>query len=43
MNDDDDDPSMSPYGRCDSCGALCDSQGCTIDRAHEASIDPTEA
>jgi len=30
------------HGRCDSCGAACDENGCTTDRSHVAAIDPTE-
>lgn len=26
------------YGRCDTCGAPCDEQGCTIDRSHIVAI-----
>lgn len=29
-------------GHCDTCGALCDADGCTTDRNHLAAIDPTE-
>jgi hypothetical protein len=32
-----------PYGRCDSCGAPCDAEGCTVDREHEIAPDPTGA
>lgn len=32
---------MDLNGHCDTCGAPCDGQGCTIDRRHLAAIDPT--
>lgn len=27
------------YGRCDSCGAVCDALGCSSDRSHEIALD----
>lgn len=27
-----------PYGRCDTCGSVCDSLGCTADRSHEVAL-----
>lgn len=27
-----------PRGRCDTCGAPCDGQGCTTDRSHDTAI-----
>lgn len=27
-----------PYGRCDTCGAPCDSDGCTADRGHQVAL-----
>lgn len=31
--------SLSPHGRCDTCGAPCDSHGCTRDRAHLTAVE----
>lgn len=28
-------------GHCDTCGAMCDGDGCMADRTHVAAIDPT--
>ena len=27
-----------PWGRCDTCGAPCSSEGCTVDLTHETAI-----
>lgn len=32
-----------PRGRCDTCGAPCDENGCTADRSHEVALDVDEA
>lgn len=32
----------SPFGYCDTCGADCDAEGCTAERAHLAAIDGTD-
>lgn len=31
-----------PRGRCDTCGAPCDEQGCAADRSHEVALDVDE-
>lgn len=31
-------PRTEPFGHCDTCGALCDSEGCTAYREHEVAI-----
>lgn len=36
-----DETDAAPWGRCDSCGAVCDAAGCTTDPAHLAAIDAT--
>lgn len=28
----------SHYGRCDTCGAACDTNGCTVNKYHEIAI-----
>lgn len=33
-SDDDEDEASGAYGRCDSCGAPCDEEGCTSNRSH---------
>lgn len=26
------------YGHCDTCGAVCDASGCTVDNTHEVAL-----
>lgn len=38
-NIEDEDDVDPVYGRCDTCGARCDAEGCTVDRHHEIALD----
>jgi hypothetical protein len=42
MTWDEDRPGYDPqYGRCDTCGAPCVADGCSVEARHLTAIDPT--
>jgi hypothetical protein len=40
---DDEVDTLNPYGRCDTCGWPCDSDGCMNNRKHEIALSGVEA
>ncbi len=39
----DDAAADSPWGRCDTCGAACNGNGCSVDPSHVAALDEVES